>query len=250
VEDETRHGILLVCDISGYTTFVRHHARSASHARQITVRLLNAVVGAARPPLAVAELEGDAVFFAAIGAEEELTDLAQQMKEQIPRLFRAFKAEVSVLSAARDCTCAACACISDLRLKQVVHAGEVAVEKIGLHRKLFGLAVIVVHRMLKNPVPAREYLLLSQAAFSRFGDFFGLEPHPIWVELEGVGTHQMLVFHADQLCRLQEAIDAKEGMIAEPRYLDVLRWRLRRSVRTVLDRHGPAPTQPGKLKSA
>jgi hypothetical protein len=60
----------------------------------------------------------------------------------------------------------------------------------------------------------------------------------------------MLVFHADQLCRLQEAIDAKEGMIAEPRYLDVLRWRLRRSVRTVLDRHGPAPTQPGKLKSA
>jgi hypothetical protein len=127
VEDETRHGILLVCDISGYTAFVRNHARSASHARQITVRLLKAIVGAARPPLVVAELEGDAVFFAAIGPEGELPDLARKVKGQIPRLFRAFKAEVGVVSAARDCTCAACACISDLRLKQVAHAGEVAV---------------------------------------------------------------------------------------------------------------------------
>ena len=31
----TTQGILLVSDISGYTDFVRHHTRSASHARQI-----------------------------------------------------------------------------------------------------------------------------------------------------------------------------------------------------------------------
>ncbi len=55
----TIQGILLVADISGYTDFVRQHARSASHARQITVRLLKAIVSAASPPLSVAELEGE-----------------------------------------------------------------------------------------------------------------------------------------------------------------------------------------------
>ena len=40
--EETTQGILVVSDISGYTDFVRRHTRSASHARQITVRLLKA----------------------------------------------------------------------------------------------------------------------------------------------------------------------------------------------------------------
>ena len=52
--ERTTQGILLVSDISGYTDFVRQHTRSASHARQITVRLLKAMVSAASPPLSVA----------------------------------------------------------------------------------------------------------------------------------------------------------------------------------------------------
>ena len=88
--DGTTQGILLVSDISGYTDFVRKHTRSASHARQITVRLLKAIISAASPPLSVAELEGDAVFFYALGSEEEVPRLAKQVKDQIPRIFRAF----------------------------------------------------------------------------------------------------------------------------------------------------------------
>ena len=73
----TTQGILLVSDISGYTDFVRQHTRSASHARQITVRLLRAIVSASSPPLSVAELEGDAVFFYALGSEEEVPGVGQ-----------------------------------------------------------------------------------------------------------------------------------------------------------------------------
>jgi hypothetical protein len=164
VAERSTYAILLVCDISGYTSFVREHALSASHARQITVRLLKAIVSAAGPPLAVAELEGDAVFFYALGSEVDLPDLARRVKEQIPRLFHAFASEIVLLEGMPKCECHACTGIGRLKLKQVVHSGAVATERIGRFQKLFGLAVIVVHRMLKTSLPAGEYLMLSQAA--------------------------------------------------------------------------------------
>ena len=231
----TTQGILLVSDISGYTDFVRQHTCSASHARQITVRLLKAIVSASSPPLSVAELEGDAVFFYALGSEEEVPGLAKQVKDQIPRLFRAFAKELKVLSSGPKCSCDACAGVAALRLKQVVHAGEVAVEKIGRFEKLFGLAVIIVHRMLKNSVPEREYLMVSESAFSNFGDFFGLEPERRVVELEGIGEHRTMVFHAEQLASVQEQLDNQEGPIPDPTLFQVLSWKLGLMGHTLLD---------------
>ncbi len=233
--EETTQGILLVSDISGYTHFVRRHTRSASHARQITVRLLKAIVSASSPPLSVAELEGDAVFFYALGSEDELPELARQVKDQIPRLFRAFAKELKVLSSGPKCSCHACAGIGALRLKQVVHAGEVAVEKIGRFEKLFGLAVIIVHRMLKNSVPAKEYLMVSEAAFSNFKGFFGLKPERRVVELDGIGEHRTMVFYEEQLASIQERFDNEEGPIPDPSLSQILRWKLGLLVRTLLD---------------
>ena len=241
----TTQGILLVSDISGYTDFVRQHTRSASHARHITVRLLKAIVSASSPPLSVAELEGDAVFFYALGSEEELPEVASQVKDQIPRLFRAFAKELKVLSEGPKCSCDACAGVAALRLKQVVHAGEVAVEKIGRFEKLFGLAVIIVHRMLKNSVPEREYLMVSESAFSNFGDFFGLEPEGRVVELEGIGEHRMMVFYAGQLASLQEQLDDEEGPTPDPSLFQVLSWKLGLTVRTLLDMV-PRRSPPGE----
>ena len=230
----TTEGILLVSDISGYTDFVRQHTRSASHARQITVRLLKAIVSASSPPLSVAELEGDAVFFYALGSEEEVPGLAEQVKNQIPRFFRAFTKELRVLSSGPQCSCHACAAIGALRLKQVLHAGEVAVEKIGRFEKLFGLAVIIVHRMLKNSVPAREYLMVSESAFSKFDGFFGLEPERRVVELEGIGEQPMMVFYAEQLASVGERLDKEEGPIPDPSFFQILSWKLSVLVRTLL----------------
>ncbi len=241
----TTQGILVVSDISGYTDFVRRHTRSASHARQITVRLLKAIISAASPPLSVAELEGDAVFFYALGSEEELPRLAKQVKDQIPRLFRAFAKELKVLSSGPKCRCDACAGIGALRLKQVVHTGEVAVEKIGRFEKLFGLAVIIVHRMLKNSVPAKEYLMVSESAFSNFGDFFGLKPERRVVELEGIGEHRTMVFYAEQLASVQERLDKEEGPIPDPSLFQVLSWKLSMLVRTLLDLVAPR-CRPGE----
>lgn len=233
--DGTARSILLVADISGYTDFVRHHARSASHARQIVVRLLKSIISASGPPLTVGELEGDAVFFYALGDAGELPRMARQVKDQIPRFFRAFTKEMKILSTRPHCSCQACSSIGSLRLKQVVHAGEVAVEQIDRFEKLFGLDVIIVHRMLKNSVPAREYLMLSEPAFSSFQGFFDLEPERRIEELDGVGEMLMMVFYADQLQAVQRDLEKKEGPIPDPSLLEILRWKLGLSARTLVD---------------
>lgn len=233
--DDTRQGILLVSDISGYTEFVTHHARSASHARQVTVRLLKAIVAASSSPLSVAELEGDAVFFYALGSEEELPAVASQVKHQIPRLFRAFAREIRLLESMSKCSCEACSNIGSLHLKQVVHAGEVAVEKIGRFEKLFGLAVIIVHRMLKNSVRANEYLMLSEPAFSSFDGFFGLEPERRMMTLEGIGEREMMVFYAAQLASIQGEQQDVEGPIPHTSLSQILWWHFGLGVRTLLD---------------
>ncbi|NIO06511.1 MAG: DUF2652 domain-containing protein, partial [Deltaproteobacteria bacterium] len=68
--NDSSRTLLLIADISGFTEFMRLHAMATRHARQIVVRLLRAMIEATGPPLRVAELEGDAVFFYAVGIEE------------------------------------------------------------------------------------------------------------------------------------------------------------------------------------
>ena len=78
--DETSPALLVIADISGFTRFMRLHTLATSHARQIIVRLLTALVDASRPPLKVAELEGDAVFFYALAPEDGLQETVDMVK--------------------------------------------------------------------------------------------------------------------------------------------------------------------------
>ena len=50
--------------------------------------------------------------------------------------------------------------------------GEVAVQDITRRRKLIGIDVIFVHRLLKNPVRVSEYVLLSEEVYWSSGHVF------------------------------------------------------------------------------
>src|SRR4030095_6680918 len=121
------HAVFLVADISGYTKFMKNHEITLNHAKQIIVRLLKSMINAAKPPLAVAELEGDAVFFYAPSSEKNLSKTAEQVKAQIIELFNSFKKELFTLREMHICGCPACETAGDLRLKQVIHTGEVEI---------------------------------------------------------------------------------------------------------------------------
>ncbi len=243
--NDSSRALLLLADISGFTRFMRLHALTTSHARQIVVRLLKALVAAAGPPLKVAELEGDAVFFYALARDEDdLGRAAAQVKTQILRFFRVFKREIAALEQVTACVCEACTSVGQLRLKQVVHCGEVSVEQIDRFEKLFGLDVIVVHRMLKNSVPSNEYLMLTNPAYAACASFYDLEPEPHVETFEGVGEVATLVFYEPALAAALAHLPEEPPPL--PRS-NTLGWKLKMHGRTILELLGLRKRQEPSL---
>ncbi len=224
--------LLLIADISGYTRFMKQHAISISHAKQIIVRLLTVLVSRARPPLKVAELEGDAVFLYALTNGSSLDAVAQKVKEQVLEFFAAFQKELHAIDSLRTCPCDACTHIGNLQLKQVLHAGVVAVERIGRFEKLFGLDVILVHRMLKNSVQANEYVMMTERAYAHIGDFYGLVPERFKETFEGVGEIETLVFYPRSLLSPVELTTAEVLQVSP---FDKWKWRWQISYKTLLE---------------
>ena len=68
----------------------------------------------------------------------------------------------------------------------MAHIGDVASQRIRDRRKLVGIDVIHVHRLLKNPVDAPEYVLFSEELY-RTGEDALPEVREVSHELEGIG---------------------------------------------------------------
>jgi class 3 adenylate cyclase len=188
----THKALLVIADISGFTQFMKSHEGAANHAMQVVVELLRAIISAAAPPLKLAEVEGDAAFFYAICKEngDSARELAA-IKKQVMGFFRSFYQTLHRLCAAYPCARNA----KDLRLKVVIHAGEVALEHIHGFDKLFGMDVILAHRLLKNSVPAQEYVLMTEAAYNSLGGFERLEPERLTEYYEGIGVVETVLFY-------------------------------------------------------
>jgi hypothetical protein len=173
--------LLLIADIGGYTQFMRLHRTSLAHAEATTGRLLKRIVDAARG-FDLVEIEGDAAFLsreAGDGVVDETTSAAVAM-------HRAFHAERNRV-ATNLCPCQGCEFAKDLTLKFVAHVGEATTQKIKKRRKLVGIDVIHVHRMLKNPVTVPEYVLVSEELYRSGGAALPEPVHEIEQELEGIG---------------------------------------------------------------
>jgi len=152
----SRKVLLLIADIGGYTKFIRAHKTSLAHADLIVHELLESVVQAARGSFELSKLEGDAVFLFT-ASDSPSADLTPVLAE----MHRAFHAKQQMIEENQICGCAACVGTGGLKLKVVAHRGEALVRKIRHCHELTGECVIVVHRMLKNEVPLREYVLFS-----------------------------------------------------------------------------------------
>ena len=149
--------LLLIADIGGYTEYMRTHRMSLAHAEVNTARLLEKVVDAV-PDFDLVEIEGDAAFLS--HSSDSDCDLSRTL-DAATAMHRAFHVERQYV-ATNLCPCKACHEANNLKLKFVAHIGEVATQTIREHRKLVGIDVILVHRMLKNPVDLPEYVLVSE----------------------------------------------------------------------------------------
>ena len=164
---ESGRALLLIADIGGYTEYMSTHRMSLAHAEVTTARLLEKVIDAARG-FDLIEIEGDAAFLSrqadALDGDATLATTTQAAVS----MHRAFHIERQHV-ATNLCPCDWCAQADNLKLKFVAHVGEVATQTIKHRRKLVGIDVIFVHRLLKNPVQVPEYVLLSEALY-RTGD--------------------------------------------------------------------------------
>src|ERR687885_2594498 len=182
---EPERALLLIADIGGYTEYMRSHRMSLAHAEVNTARLLEKVIDAA-PDFDLIEIEGDAAFLSRRVDTLDGDATVAATTQAAVGMHRAFHVERKYV-ATNLCPCDACAQADNLKLKFVAHIGDVATQTIRKRRKLVGIDVIHVHRLLKNPVQTPEYVLFSEELY-RTGEAALPDPvHEVSQNLEGIG---------------------------------------------------------------
>ncbi|WP_457205137.1 DUF2652 domain-containing protein [Nocardioides sp. P5_C9_2] len=199
--------LLLIADIGGYTEYMSTHRMSLAHAQVNTGRLLERVIDAA-PGLELIEIEGDAAFLYREADPAGSDELVREVTDLATAMHRAFHLEREYV-ARNLCPCSGCKQAADLTLKFVAHVGDVATQSIRQSRKLVGIDVILVHRLLKNAVPVREYVLLTEELL-RDGTSSLRDPaRAISPEVEGIG--QVRAYYVDVT-----SLDGGAGALPRP----------------------------------
>jgi arsenite methyltransferase len=178
--DEAKQVLLVLADISGYTSFMVSHEKALRHSQTIIGALLEATMHEVRAPLRVSEIQGDALFLYAERPRQGWSEDRETILDSLPRLFEAFARRSTEIKSYSICKCAACSNMGALRLKVIVHSGEALFNQVGEFAVLSGVDVIKLHRLAKNSVEGREYVLLSEDAYR------ALQPPPDMRMEEGV----------------------------------------------------------------
>lgn len=93
------------------------------------------------------------------------------------------------------CPCIACCTIDQLKLKAILHHGEVAVKQIRQFVELAGEDVIIVHRLLKNTIKDKEYILMIEKFYKLSGGVLGSSPEARTEECEGIGKVEVMAYY-------------------------------------------------------
>jgi hypothetical protein len=191
--------IVILADLSGYTRFMLESRTAALHGQTVINALIESILAEVDIPLTLQEIEGDAVFLYAAhpGSDAEWATVIEQVSRKLMKFFDAFVARWGAVVEMTPCACAVCRYADQLGLKIVVHLGEAVFHELAGRSLVSGPDVILAHRLLKNSVPSREYLLLSQSAFAAMaphlpGDFQAQQE-----TYDGFGTVEVRVKRLD-----------------------------------------------------
>jgi len=154
---------LFIPDISGFTNFV--NKTEIDHSKHIIRELLEIIIDSDDLQLTVSEIEGDAVLFYKKGVPT-----VEQILRQSEKTFLNFHNHLSKYNTERICRCGACETAAQLSLKFIAHSGEVELLSIKNYRKLHGSDVILAHKLLKNSVTHKEYILFTPGFYDELSD--------------------------------------------------------------------------------
>jgi Protein of unknown function (DUF2652) len=172
-------GVLVLADISGYTAFLQavntaHGAQMAAMtevppAYPLMTSLLDAIVDQLTPPFVLSKFEGDAVF--SYAACDGFALRGRSVLDCIKTCYDAFRELLDKTKALMPCSCEACAQVSTLELKFVLHQGDYVVQSIVGREELFGPDVTMAHLLLKNTldqtIGRSAYVLITEPAIEQ-----------------------------------------------------------------------------------
>jgi len=187
----------VLADISGYSKFVAQ--TEVDHSWSILHELLDTMVRSLSGRMDVSQVEGDAILFISGLSTPEVV-------AAIEGTFVAFHRRLRDMQAVTTCPCSACANISMLKLKFVVHHGKFSRQRLGSVEQLHGTDVIVAHRLLKNSVPSKEYLLVTDAVLDRLptGTRDRFTPHTESFDLGAIPGGYQEIAHLWEEARARE----------------------------------------------
>jgi hypothetical protein len=191
---EQKKVFLILIDISGYTRFTRLHRLSALHAEQIITDLLESIISRAGLPLIVHEVLGDSVNFYAF--EDQGRETALDVRRQVGAIFDAFRLrEGELISDCALCVCQACQNVGKLHLKAVMHYGDAIFNTVSGFRKVSGEEVILAHRLLKNTIDEREYVIETEEFYKLAGTAEGTRQEQRTEDCDDIGKVTVRVFY-------------------------------------------------------
>ena len=147
MERKPQTGLLVLADISGYTSFVAQ--TEIEHADMALSFLLVTIIERLSSLLTISKLEGDAVF---AYIEESKLQEARSLLELIDQTYLAFRDKALALFEQATCPCRACRALPTLDLKFMVHHGDYIIQQVAGIRDLLGTDVNLLHRLAKNRV--------------------------------------------------------------------------------------------------
>lgn len=156
---------ILIPDISGFTEFTGR--TELDHSSHIINELLDLIVRSNELGFTLAEIEGDAVLFYRKGEPPPKKNLV----EQCLTMFKNFHTQLKTIERDTICQCGACQTATNLTLKIIIHFGEVKEINVAQFTKATGIDIIVAHRLLKNNIPSREYILISTRCLHKLPDW-------------------------------------------------------------------------------
>lgn len=140
-------GFIVMADITGYTMYLNES--ELDHAQESVVAILDVIVGSTDAPLTLSRVVGDAVVSYAFDGTILNT---QTLVEELETIYVVFRRALGQMVLNTTCTCNACANLSALDLKFIVHHGDFAVREMAGNQELIGRNVNLVFRLAKNRI--------------------------------------------------------------------------------------------------
>ena len=154
---ESESSLIFIPDITGFTRFVQ--CTDVRHSQHVISELLEILIDANHLGLDISELEGDAVLFYKYAEVPSLDLLLLQAKQ----MFENFHHHLKKYNTEGACHCGSKKTPVDLSLKIIIHRGRLGFTNVKQYRKPHGFDMIVAHKLLKNAVEEKEYVLVTDS---------------------------------------------------------------------------------------